>query len=46
MTIGTGADVAATPTPEGTYVVASDRLVDAGPLELVFAITHPDGTTS
>lgn len=43
VTIGTGADVAATPTPEGTYVVASDRLVDAGPLELVFAITHPDG---
>jgi RND family efflux transporter MFP subunit len=43
VTIGTGADVAATPTPEGTYVVASDRLVGAGPLELVFAITHPGG---
>ena len=43
VTIGAGADVAATPTPEGTYVVASDRLVGAGPLELVFAITHPGG---
>ncbi len=43
VTIGTGADVAATPTPEGTYVVASDRLVGAGSLELVFAITHPGG---
>ncbi len=43
VTIGTGADVAATPTPEGTYVVVSDRLVGAGPLELVFAITHPGG---
>ncbi len=43
VTIGTGTDVAATPTPEGTYVVASDRLVGAGPLELVFAITHPGG---
>ena len=43
VTIGTGADVAAIPTPEGTYVVASDRLVGAGPLELVFAITHPGG---
>lgn len=43
VTIGTGADVAATPTAEGTYVVASDRLVGAGPLELVFAITHPGG---
>ncbi len=43
VTIGTGTDVAATPTPEGTYVVASDRLVGAGSLELVFAITHPGG---
>jgi RND family efflux transporter MFP subunit len=43
VTIGTGADVAATPTPEGTYVVASDQFVGAGPLELVFAITHPGG---
>lgn len=43
VTIGTGADVAATPTPEGTYVLASDRLVGAGSLELVFAITHPGG---
>ncbi|KPH79432.1 hypothetical protein AE618_19175 [Bosea vaviloviae] len=43
VTIGIGADVAATPTPEGTYVVASDRLVGAGPLELVVAIAHPGG---
>ncbi|MET3890308.1 cobalt-zinc-cadmium efflux system membrane fusion protein [Bosea sp. OAE506] len=43
VTIGTGTDVAATPTPEGTYLVASDRLVGSGPLELVFAITHPGG---
>lgn len=43
VTIGAGADVAATPTPEGTYVVASDRFAGSGPLELVFAITHPAG---
>lgn len=43
VTIGSGVDVTATPTPDGTYVVASDRLVGAGPLELVFAITHARG---
>lgn len=43
VTIGAGADLAATPTPEGTYVVASDRLGSQGPLELVFAITHAKG---
>lgn len=43
VTIGAGADVAAAPTPEGTYVVASDRFAGSGPLELVFAITHPAG---
>ncbi len=43
VTIGAGAAVAATPTPEGTYVVASDHFAGSGPLELVFAITHPEG---
>lgn len=43
VTIGTGAEVAATPTPEGTYLVASPLLPGAGPLELVFAITHSGG---
>ncbi|SEM47215.1 RND family efflux transporter, MFP subunit [Bosea lupini] len=43
VTIGTGAEVAATPTPDMTYLVSSDQLVGTGPLELVFAITHPQG---
>lgn len=43
VTIGAGADIAATLTPEGTYVVASDQFAGSGPLELVFAITHPEG---
>lgn len=43
VTIGAGADIAATPTPEGTYVIASDQFAGSGPLELVFAITHPEG---
>jgi RND family efflux transporter MFP subunit len=43
VTVGAGADIAAMPTPEGTYVVASDQFLGAGPLELVFAVTHPDG---
>lgn len=43
VTIGAGPEIAAAAMPDGTYVVASDRLVGAGPLELVFAITHRDG---
>lgn len=43
VTIGAGADIAATPTPEGTYVVASDQFAGSGPFELVFAITHSEG---
>lgn len=43
VTIGAGADIAATPTPEGTYVVASDQFTGSGPFELVFAITHSEG---
>ncbi|PTM39422.1 HlyD family efflux transporter periplasmic adaptor subunit [Bosea sp. 124] len=43
VTIGAGAEVVATPTPDGTYVLASDQLAGAGPLELVVAITHPGG---
>jgi len=43
VTIAGGAEVEATPTPDGTYVLASDQLAGAGPLELVVAITHPGG---
>jgi cobalt-zinc-cadmium efflux system membrane fusion protein len=43
VTIGAGAEVVATPTPDGTYVLASDQLTGAGPLEVVVAITHPGG---
>lgn len=43
VTIAGGAEVEATPTPDGTYVLASDQLAGAGPLELVVAITYPGG---
>lgn len=43
VSIGTSGDVAATPAPDGTYLVSSEQLAGAGPLELVFAITHPQG---
>jgi len=43
VTIAGGAEVVATPTPDGTYVLASDQLAGADPLELVIAITHPRG---
>ncbi|AMJ63022.1 efflux RND transporter periplasmic adaptor subunit [Bosea sp. PAMC 26642] len=43
VAVAGGAEVAATPTPDGTYVLASDQLVGAGPLEIVISITHPGG---
>jgi RND family efflux transporter MFP subunit len=43
VTIGGGGEVAATPNPDGTYVLSSDQLAGTEPLELVFAITHAQG---
>jgi membrane fusion protein, heavy metal efflux system len=43
VSIGTSGDAGAMPAPDGTYLVSSDQLVGAGPLELVFAITHAQG---
>lgn len=43
VTLGTDGDIPAKPTPEGTYVVASELLRGAGPLELIFAVTHTGG---
>ena len=43
VTIAGGEEVVATPDAEGTYLLASDQLSGAGPLELVFAITHALG---
>ena len=36
-------EVAATPNPDGTYAVRSPKLAGHGALEVVFAITGPDG---
>jgi RND family efflux transporter MFP subunit len=43
VTIGASGDAVAMPIPDGTYLLSSDQLVGTGPLELVFAITHPQG---
>lgn len=43
VSIGASGDVAATQAPDGTYVISSEQLAGPGPLELVFAITHPQG---
>ena len=36
-------DVQASPSPDGTYSVASSKFAGEGPLELVFAVTAPSG---